>query len=66
MVVTKRKGLSPLEERRGAYRKKPRRDELSCAEACGLEKKNVDNETEWTVVNRRWKGRKGDREERKR
>lgn len=53
MVVTKRKGLSPLEERRGAYRKKPRRDELSCAEACGLEKKNVDNETEWTVVNRR-------------
>lgn len=42
----KKKGISPLEERRGAYRKTPRQDELSCAEACDLTMRDVDSETE--------------------
>lgn len=53
MPVRQKEGISPLEERKGAYRKKPRQDELSYAEACGLKERNMDSETEWTVVNGR-------------
>lgn len=53
MPVRQKEGISPLEERRETYRNKPRQDELSYAEACGLKERNVDSETEWTVVNKR-------------
>lgn len=42
----KKKGISPLEERRGAYRKKPRQNKLSCTEVCDLKMRNVDSKTE--------------------